>query len=415
MSEIKFDTAEEALGSAAAHASRGELALADIICRRVIEREPTCAAALNLIGVIAAQVGLLAEAIEYFEQALARDGGFGPAKQNLQQARLLRAEAAQPHAAGRQKFLLIKAWGYGFWSDVSHVLGCLLLAELSGRVPVTHWGSNSLFTDGSDRDAFRLYFEPVSAVTRADLRSLDRADFFPSKWSAANLDAEDNAKWTGRGSRMGGVYYLNRPETVAVADFYIKVFDLMPWIPAQHVLHGKSLTAIHRYLIDKYLVPRASILARVEADWRRLIGGVPCLAVHVRGSDKRLEVENIGAAVTAYFAAVDRVDPSWKILLLTDDTRCAAAFLERYGARIALTDSLRTDGDLGIHYSPSADRVRLGVEVMRDTYLALRCEKFIGHGASNVSAMAAMLKNWDQGDCVLLAPSQFYESYTRVR
>jgi hypothetical protein len=86
-------------------------------------------------------------------------------------------------------------------------------------------------------------------------------------------------------------------------------------------------------------------------------------------------------------------------------------FHERYGDRIAVTDSMRTDNDLGIHYAPAVDRVRLGIEVMRDTYLALRCAKFIGNGRSNVSAMAAMLKRWEPGACVLVAPSQLYKSY----
>src|SRR5262249_18647037 len=114
------------------------------------------------------------------------------------------------------------------------------------------------------------------------------------------------------------------------------------------------------------------------------------------------------------FLAIDRVDPSWRILLLTDDTRCAAAFRNRYGGRIVLTDSLRTDGDLGIHYAPSVDPVRLGTEVMRAAYLALQGQKFIGNGPSNVSAMAAMLKTWDEGACQLLAPSQLCECYPRV-
>jgi hypothetical protein len=72
---------------------------------------------------------------------------------------------------------------------------------------------------------------------------------------------------------------------------------------------------------------------------------------------------------------------------------------------------VRTDNDLGIHYTPSVDPVRLGIEVMRDTYLALRCARFIGNGQSNLSAMVAMLKRWDPGACVLVAPSQLHKSY----
>jgi protein O-GlcNAc transferase len=409
MSDIDVKFMDRAIGFAAALISRGDLVLADFICRDVLEVAPRHAIAFNLIGVIAAQLGLHDEAIAYFEKALACDPPFLPAGENLQKVSNARARAPRPKTQG-PTFLLIKAWGYGFWSDVSHVLGCLLLAEITGRVPVTHWGRNSLFTDGSDRDAFRLYFEPISAFTLDSLGTL-AASIFPAKWSSDNLRDEDQAKWQGPGSRMGGLNYLNRPEPVAVSDFYIGIVDLLPWIPSTHELHGKPLEQVYYYLVAKYLKPRQHIMSQVEDFYAAHIRGMPTLAVHVRGSDKRLEIGDLDDLNRTYFVAIDRESPSWLILLLTDDTRCVSAFRARYADRIVVTDSIRTETDLGIHYHSFVDRVRLGGEVMRDTYLALRCEKFIGNGQSNVSAMAAMLKRWDPGACLLLAPSQLRKSY----
>jgi hypothetical protein len=282
---------------------------------------------------------------------------------------------------------------------------------MTGRVPVTHWGRNSLFTDGSDQDAFRLYFEPLSAFALDSLPALGAASFFPPKWSTANLREEDNAKWLGPGSGVRGLYFLNRPETVAVSDFYIGVVELLPWIPAAHKLHGKPLDDVYHYLVATYLKPRERISSQVEEFYRRHISGSPTVAVHVRGSDKKLEMADLDRLNKLYFDAIDREDPTWRILLLTDDTRCVTVFRERYAERVIATDSIRTDNDLGIHYHSSADRVRLGAEVMRDTYLALRCEKFIGNGRSNVSAVAAVLKRWDPGSCVLLVPSQLQKSF----
>src|SRR4051812_28856508 len=40
-----------------------------------------------------------------------------------------RQEGAAP---GGKRYLLIKAWGEGFWSDMFHVVGCLLLSEITG-------------------------------------------------------------------------------------------------------------------------------------------------------------------------------------------------------------------------------------------------------------------------------------------
>jgi protein O-GlcNAc transferase len=402
---------DDAIGLAAAHISKGNLALADFICRDVLAAYPGHAIALNLIGAIAAQLGLYDHAIAHFEMALAGTPPFVPAKDNLEKIKTAQARAPRPHATTSPRFLLIKAWGFGFWSDVSHVLGCLLLAEITGRIPVTHWGRNSLFRDGSAQDAFRLYFEPLSTFTLDTVLAGGATSFFPTKWSLANLHEENITKWQGEGSRMGGLHFLNRPETVAVSDFYVGVVDLLPWIPPIHKLRGKSLEEVYHYLVTTHLKPKGFISAQVEELDRRYIHGKPTIAVHVRGSDKRIEVANLDQVNKLYFDAIDREDPSWQILLLTDDTRCIEVFQQRYGDRIAVTDSIRTDNDLGIHYVPSVDRVRLGIEVMRDTYLALRCTKFIGNGRSNVSAMVALLKRWDPGACVLLVPSQLHKSY----
>ena len=120
--------------------------------------------ALNILGINASLLGSHGAAISYSEQAYATDRTFEPARRNLAKARGKSASTSCSHPGARNepRFLLIKARGYGFWSDVSHVLGALLLAVMTGRIPVTYWGYNSRFTEGSGRDAFELYFKPVS-------------------------------------------------------------------------------------------------------------------------------------------------------------------------------------------------------------------------------------------------------------
>ena len=112
--------------------------------------------------------------------------------------------------------------GYGFWSDVDHVIGQLLIAELSNRIPVVHWGKNSLFSDVSNSNAFDLYFEPVSSLAIDDLASCDLS-FFPPKWNAGNLHQEDHHKWYGPFGRQNGIFFLGRDEDVVVSDFHTQV------------------------------------------------------------------------------------------------------------------------------------------------------------------------------------------------
>ena len=398
----------DSLKLAAKYLSQGNLAAAEVCCRSVMDNTPQHPVALNMIGIVAALVGLHDSAVAYFARAYVADPAFGSARKNLDKAKgIVNAIAScRPATEHGPKFLLIKAWGCGFWSDVNHVLGALLLAEITDRIPVTHWGKNSCFTDGADQDAFEFYFEPVSDFAIDDLFFLDGPSFFPEKWSKENLWKENLNKWHGTASRLAAFYYLNRSETIAVSDFYIGVVDLMPWIPENHHLYAKSIEELYRYLLTKYLRPQEYILSEVDTFFRLHMVNSRIIAVHLRGSDKQLETGNTTTLNQQYLRILHQtLDPSWRIFLLTDDGRWVDVFRNTYGDRIILMDCQRTSNDIGIHYDKSADHVGLGVEIMKDTYLAIRADKFIGNGQSNVSAMITLLKKWSPKDCVLLAPS----------
>jgi hypothetical protein len=84
-------------------------------------------------------------------------------------------------------------------------------------------------------------------------------------------------------------------------------------------------------------------------------------------------------------------------------------FRARYGERIACTPFQRGNGEIGLHHRQAREPVRLGREVMIDTYLALRCDTFLGMGLSNLSGMVAMLKPWPSGSCTILGPSILHD------
>lgn len=124
--------------------------------------------------------------------------------------------------------------------------------------------------------------------------------------------------------------------------------------------------------------------------------------MHMRGSDKAIEDPELDATNRMLLKALDAVDPSWPIFLMTDDSQCLARMKNLYGSRIIATDCQRTDTTEGVHYLPTVDRVRAGREVMVDTYLALRADRFIGNARSNVSAMIAVMKDWPPGTCTAI-------------
>jgi Tfp pilus assembly protein PilF len=358
--------------------SEGNLAPAEVCCREALDHDGGNARALRILSSIYEKAGL---------NHVSGDGAARPSP---------REGVTAP------RYLLMKSWGFGFWSDVSSVLGALLLAEVTNRIPVTHWGDNSLFRDGSGRDAFGLYFEPLSEFDASDLAQLPGASFFPPKWDKTNLGQEDLGKWQGPYSRLAPMQYVAREESVVVCDFFVNVVDVMPWMPPHHPMHGRDVREVYHWLIQKYLRPRPDIVGRADDFHRSQLAGAPFLALHLRGSDKVGEYKSLQTINQSSIERAREADPSWRIFLLTDDENWLRIMKDQFGSRVVATACTRTGTAQGVHYmAEGSDRPRIGREILVDTHVALLAERFIGNGWSNVSGMIALMKRWNAGQCVL--------------
>ena len=377
---------------AADYLYRGRLGAADGWCRRGLAAAPGDKAGLNLLGGIAALAGLREPAARCFESALPLPA----ARDNL----ALLGEPAPPPGRDQPGFVLIKSWGYGFCAELAHVLGCLLLAEISCRVPVVQWGGRSLFGD------FTRFFEPVSATTLEGLTALGGASLFPAGWSLATLGRDRPVIRPGEGP--GALEFLARPETILVCDGFIGVADLAPWIPPGHRLHGLSLPACLAALFDAWLKPRPEILAAAAAFRERHLAGKKVAAVHLRGSDKVLELPDVAAANQRCLALADALSAETRLFLMTDDDTLARAFRARYGERLVMTDSRRSRDATGIHYHGGEDGFVLGREVLIDLLIALEADCFIGNGRSNVSALIEALRSAAGRKSTLVLENQLY-------
>ena len=304
-----------------------------------------------------------------------------------------------PPLGGR--FLWIKAWGYGFWSDVHHALGQLLLAELTHRTPIIEWGSSSLFGEGSD-DAFRQFFLPVSPLQLAQLPA--DLTVYPQNWTRANLHTDNSNKWTGPHARQAAPFLFQRSEDLVVNDFYMTLAALIPWIGPESRYFGQSEDQLYSLLFAKYLQPQPAIEARVNAFYQARMAGRHWVAVHLRGADKIHESADLQRTNQAYAGFVDRIielNPDIGVFLLTDSVEIERDYSQRYGARLVTTAALRSDNDQGVHYQGHDGR-RLGEEVLIDALLAARCDYFVGNQESNVSVAISSLKNWPAGQSFLL-------------
>lgn len=378
---------------------RGNLQKADLLCRRELNTEDADPLpAWLLLARIAEHIGQTGQARQYLQQARALEPALEIHELQPPQASV----TAHPNQT-TPRYLLIKAWGYGFWSDVDHVYGALMLAEITGRVPMVQWGANSLFRDPDTINAFESFFEPVSALPWGALTA-PGLSYFPSKWNAANLARNEHRKWSGDGSRMTGIYLLNRTENVVVSDYHVKINDLMPWIPEGHPFQQMSRNDIYRHLNEKYFRLKPHLTQRIDAIWQSKMAGKPWLAVHVRGTDKVFEVGNLKEVNLAYAERIDKilsVNPELNIFLMTDSQQVVDEFKGKFTDRLLTMDCHRGGGTTGIHLEGNP-RTELGEQVIVDAYLASRCDFFLGNGGSNVSTCTRHLRHWMPGTYFLI-------------
>ncbi len=390
-----------------ANYKKGNLPQAELYCREFIRAHGDHPDALTLLGMIALGVQAGEFATGFFEKALAQSPAHQAARQYLERAKKMPV----PGKSGGDRFILIKAWGYGFWADVDHVIGQLMFAEMTNRIPIVHWGENSLFRGRDVDEAFSQFFEPVSPY-EAETLTGNNYTFYPPKWSEKNLLDNDVAKWSGAYSRITGMHLLNRDETVLVSDYFTSVRDLVPWLKPAHPLYGQDVEQICRYLFGKYIRLKPHLTEAVDQFWSKNLHGRKTLAVHVRGSDKEVEVPDLEALnktyqtrITTYFEQ----HPDASLFLLTDSSRVLHEYQQRYGARLVSSPCQRTDSNTGLHYQKNDRPEALANEVIVDAYLAARCDAFIGNGFSNVSQTIMHLKNWAAGQAFLCGHNMLNE------
>ncbi len=304
-----------------------------------------------------------------------------------------------------ERFLLIKSWGCGFWSDVDHVMGQLLVAELTNRIPVIYWGTNSLYAESFKTNAFDLYFEPVSDYTIYDVIK-PQYTYYPPIWRYDNVMVEDLDKITWIYRNLGDL--LGSEADVVVSDVHYFVRPIINYITKDHWAYGMTAQQIYRGLFDKYIRLKPDIELEIQDFFNaNLKDNRPTLGVHIRGGDKIREVENLSSLNKRYHTAIAKYINKYhiqKILLLTDCEDIVKDFIKKYGSKVVFTDCRRgaiNATDNAPHLQDYTHKRRKGIEIIKDTYLASKCDFFIGNGYSNVSYTVKRLRDWQEDNIIL--------------
>jgi protein O-GlcNAc transferase len=372
------------------------------------QSEPILALALDLF-----RRGNLPQAEIYARQCLLRDGGNAAAAEliaELRQAYGLPASFVlserAPLVEGRgNRYLVIKAWGYEFWSEAHHLASQLLLAELTQRTPVVHWGCNCLYRREGDVDASRHFFQQISPFRLEDLPPT--ATIYPPKWSWDNLHEENINKWKGEGSRLAAQFLFARPETLVVSDFYSTISSIRPWIGRSSRYYGLTEDELYSAMFQKYLKPVAGIANRVAAFFNRHMRGRPWVGVHAPGPGGVGESPGATRADDTPFDFIDRIvelNPTTGIFLMAEGRPVIDGFRKRYRARLLCARAARTASSTGSPMS-GPDGIAVGAGMLVDALLATTCDYFIGHQGSTASLAIGSLRGWPEGFMFLLGES----------
>jgi hypothetical protein len=195
---------------------------------------------------------------------------------------------------------------------------------------------------------------------------------------------------------------------VVVSDVHYFIRPIINYITKDHWAYGMTAQQIYRGLFDKYIKLKPDIEKEIQEFFdNNLRDFGPTLGVHIRGGDKIREVENLAKFNKKYHKAIENYLCKYdiqKILLLTDCEDIVNDFIKRYDSKVVYTDCRRGAiyaTEDAPHLQNYTQKRRKGIEIIKDTYLASKCNFFIGNGYSNVSYTVKRLRDWPEENIIL--------------
>ncbi|MEI4828207.1 O-fucosyltransferase family protein [Bacillus sp. FJAT-53711] len=173
--------------------------------------------------------------------------------------------------------------------------------------------------------------------------------------------------------------------------------------------YGLGVEDVYDYLYQKYFNLQPYLSNEIEDFYlKNMKNKHPILGMHIRGSDKIKECPNLYQLNNLYPKEIDsylKNNPDASIFLLTDSESILTRYKELYGNKLIYTDSKRTSyNHVSVHNGgvPYYDTKQKCIDIIKDTYLAMKCNYFIGNHSSNVSVAVSRLKIWPEETIKLL-------------
>ena len=322
-----------------------------------------------------------------------------------------------------KKFLIIDSRPYGLFSIFLHTIDNIKWAEDNGYIPVVRWGPGRRDPNAGREGAILAskLGHPKHVVDRTNFVTDDTP---PSRNNTPGLKHCQCLYWTAsgwNGSTNPWEYYFEplNEYTVenAIADnhnisdiFLVGRFDfdksnkflianVHSYEPlALWNLLGTEAEHNHRQnvyeVINKNVKVKQNILKKVDDFYNRYFDD-DVLAVHVRGTDKKLEYPHKALPLEAYLNAIEerlRIKDT-KVFVASDNNEAILEMMKRFGKkRMIAMPAVR----MNKYFSPdpicltSATGPKHGEECLIESLLLARCKHLICTD-SNVAAGALYL------------------------
>jgi hypothetical protein len=289
------------------------------------------------------------------------------------------------------KFLLVKGRA-GLGNRMLGALTGILYARLTRRRLAVDWRDELYSSDGSN--VFGRYFRCAEAGSLDEIPNTDSVT--PAIWRGRLDDSvtalEQHAAHLGdvefrRRSSVDlmrldheeqvAVMWLTLSQVLVLTSRHTHAFDALGGQPAYELLR--------RSLRDD-LVLQSEIRERVD-EFERSEFGETTIGVHVRFSDRRVDLETIRRRL----AAVVRREPAARIFLSTDNAEVKALFEQAYPRVVTAPHWYPPAGTPAHRHRDCPDRSRNGVDALVDLNLLADCDYLIGDTTSSFARVAVLL------------------------
>lgn len=324
---------------------------------------------------------------------------------------LARLAIRDPMARG---VMLVQPWGAGFWSDVQHVLGHVLAADIDGRAAHVHWAEGSAFAGDGPDDAWSNFFCSANAVDRGGVDAAAKSGIFPPAWQDATPWVRVRERRSASGA-TSAVDLVGRSQALVIGSVFTNVHLVRHLLPPEHAMAALDTVECLRGLARTWLRPQPRLAERAADFVSRQFAGEPFVAVHVRGTDKHAEqgdsLAAINARIEVVLARVLADEAAMRVFLMTDDLDVEAHYRARWGDRVVTTPARRSRGAQSVHFARDNDPKTIGEEVLVDVLIALNAREFVGNRWSNVASSVQFLREWPTGSLRLYGASDATRDY----